>query len=73
MEKGQPITFRLPKQRLQELQGLAIIDGESSVADQVRKAIGEYVVARIEDPTLPSQIEQAKSRRDEVLMKLTER
>jgi hypothetical protein len=61
-----PVTVRLPQSQLRELMGLSVLDG-GNLAEQLRRAVSEYVVRRIEDPDLAQKVEEARNRHTSVL------
>lgn len=56
-----PVTVRVDDDRLGLMTGLAIVD-ETTVAEQIRLASEMYVAARLDDPKLEQQAEQAVAR-----------
>lgn len=67
-----PVTVRLAQSQLRELMGLSIVDN-SNLAEQIRRAVEEYVTHRLEAPDLQAQVASAKARQSSVLEALARR
>lgn len=64
-----PVAVKLPLGDFQHLQALALL-ADTTVAEQIRQGLDEYVDMRLSDPSLSEQIERARNRHDEVLERL---
>jgi hypothetical protein len=60
-----PISTRVDVGVIQQLEGLAFIDG-TKLAPQVQRAAEEYWEQRVSDPNFPQQVEAARTRINEI-------
>jgi hypothetical protein len=72
MADDKPVTVRFPHSALRELMGLSVVD-DTNLADQIRKAVLQYIQQRLSDPALQEQVAAARERQTSVLAALTER
>lgn len=54
-----PVQFQLGCRALDQLTAFCLID-KSTIADQARRAIDEYIEQRLNDPNLPQLIDAAR-------------
>lgn len=64
-----PVTVRLPQDLLKDLMALSIID-DTTLADQIRKAVQEYSTSRRNSPDLQNQIAAARAKQSDILSTL---
>ena len=67
-----PVTVRLPKEVIDKLMALAILDDNANLAAEIRCAIDEYIKGRLTDPELKVKVAAARTRQAEVLAELSE-
>ena len=64
-----PVTVRLSEERLKLLTGLCMLD-DSNLAEQLRRAVDEYLLRRRSSPEFPEQLAAARRRHTEALAAL---
>lgn len=67
--KDKPVTVRLPEPEIRVLMALSIVD-DTSLADQIRRAVSDYVRMRKESDTLEKEIEDARQKQADVFAPL---
>jgi hypothetical protein len=68
--KDKPVTIRIAEDKLRDLMALSVVDN-GNLADQVRRAVDEYVTSRVSSPSFNEQVRAAHERQTSVLESLT--
>lgn len=61
-----PVTVRLPSADLAALSGLCVMDN-STLADELRRAVSEYISNRKSSPRFPDELVAARARQNQAL------
>ncbi len=64
-----PVTVRLPQDLLKDLMALSIVD-DTTLADQIRKAVQAYSTARRNSPELQGEIAAARAKQSDIFSTL---